>query len=260
MLEFQKNKYIHGNSYRLFLNTELGCASSCSYCYLPSEGFPINASQSETTQTTAKDILDHLLLDPRLILGKKGTIFSIGCFSECWDSRNKQETISLVIGLLSFGNPIQIATKRQINFLDLKSIINSPYWKNQLKIYISSATISNWMTYEKGTTKPDVRFKSFEACKQANIESFLYIKPVLPGITIRDTLEYAALMKKHCIDAVVGDQFFENSESNVGAKSPISLNLTVIPINEANDLRNFLRSYGQVYKNSTETLRIEEAL
>lgn len=257
MLEFQKNKFIHGNSVRLFLNTELGCASSCSYCYLPSEGFPVNASPSETTQTTAKEILEYLSSDPRVITGEDGTIFSIGCFSECWDARNKSETISLIVGLLSFGNPIQLATKRKINFSDLELITNSPCWKNQLKIYISSATISSWHSHEKGTTRPDIRFKSFEACKQADIESFLYIKPVLPGLTIKDAAAYAALMDKYGIAAVVGDQFFENSEKITGSKSPISLNLTVAPINEAKELRDFLRSYGKVYENSTETVKIK---
>ncbi len=251
----QKNlhaKHIYGDSIRLFINTELGCASACSYCYLPVEGFPINASGTDTSCKTAKQILAELEEDERIRRGPQGTIFSIGCFSECWDKKNRKETLALILGLLPYGNPIQMATKRRIRKDDLSDVISSCHWSRQLSIFISSASVSDWKTYERGTTAPKRRFESFSACRDCGVNVFLYIKPVIPNVTINDIAIYGAIMEQYHLTAIVGNQFEKSTD---GLRSPISHSLNVAIHSEVDELREALAVYGKVYANSTDTLR-----
>ena len=48
-----------------------------------------------------------------LKFGKNGTLISFGCYSECWDEKNKPQTIKLIKYFLEKGNQIQVATKNQ---------------------------------------------------------------------------------------------------------------------------------------------------
>lgn len=243
--------FIYGTSTRLFLNTDLGCASSCAYCYLPAIGYSIGARADQRQSIDAKTLLDLLQKDERFIPGENGTILSIGCFSECWDKRNRDETIALVIGLLPSKNPIQLATKREIRRDQLLKITESPDWNSQMHIYISSATVSHWKTHERKTTPPNQRFKSFAACSEIGVSAFLYIKPVLPDITIIDIPIYGALMEEYKVCAVIGDRFEETPTAEL---SPISNQLSVVEHQDVRTIREALKNFGKVYTNSSKTL------
>jgi DNA repair photolyase len=245
--------HIYGDSKRLFLNTELGCASNCSYCYLPIEGYQIGSKVA--LRISATRLLKLLETNMQIVKGVRGTIFSIGCYSECWDSKNRNETIELILGLLSFGNPIQIATKRYIKSTDLLKLIPKQVYPNQLRVYISSATISRWKEYERGTTAPIKRFESFSSCNQLGLSSFLYIKPVLPGITIQDAYKYGEVMQKYNIPAIVGDRFEKDGSDTL---SPISNKLVISPHNDLALLGDILTDFGKVFYNSTDTLAVKE--
>ena len=116
----------------------------------------------------------------------KDTLITLGCFSECFDSKNKIETIKLIKYFLKKGNQIQLSTKKKIDIEDIESFKNLIQYLGQLVIYISSATISKWNIIEKGTDSSNKRFETFEISKKFNISTVLYMKPVLKGITIKD--------------------------------------------------------------------------
>ena len=61
-----ENEYIFGDSNRLFLNTALGCSSACSYCYLPTLGYPISTNNIEL-KISAEHLFNLLKNDKRLI-------------------------------------------------------------------------------------------------------------------------------------------------------------------------------------------------
>ncbi|HEY0939823.1 MAG TPA: hypothetical protein VGE08_06975 [Steroidobacter sp.] len=197
--------------------------------------------------------MDQLEADGRFVRGRDGTVLSIGCFSECWDSATRPKTIRLIQSLLAFDNWIQFATKREIRQDDLLPIIESPDWRRQVVAYLSSATITQWVKFERGTTPPERRFKSFLACEASGIRSCLYVKPVLPGVTILDAGLYGSLMRSHGIDAVVGDIFVPGGGSSEPS-SPISQRLQVSEHADANSMRSALAEYGRVFANSTAHL------
>lgn len=84
-------------------------------------------------------------------------------------------------------------------------------------IYVSSATISEWETIEKGTDAPNKRFNTFEISKVLDIPTVLYMKPILKGITNKDIELYKDMIKKYGVkDIVVGSIFSEEkSEETV---------------------------------------------
>lgn len=248
-----ENLFISGDRSRLFLNLELGCNSSCSYCYLPPEGLQLGKRPVSSLARSPEELLHQLQADGRFVSGRDGTILSIGCFSECWDSATRPRTIRLIQGLLAFDNWIQFATKREIRQVDLLSIIKSPDWRMQAVAYISSATISQWAKFERGTTPPERRFRSFSACKASGVRSCLYVKPVLPGVTILDVDLYGSLMRTHRMDVVVGDLFIPGAPQGE-ASSPISLHLRVSEHADASLIRATLAESGRVFGNSTTHL------
>ena len=138
----------------------------------------------------------------------KDTLITLRCFSECWDNNNKPETIKLIHYFLKRGNQIQLSTKKEISTEEMNQFQNIIQYLGQLMVYVSSATISQWSTLEKGTDKPDKRFNTFEISKQLDIPTVLYIKPILKGITIQDIDLYKKVISKYGIkDVVVGSIF-----------------------------------------------------
>lgn len=243
--------FISGDARRLFLNLELGCGSSCSYCYLPTEGIQTGNRPQTEQRRSVPELLEQLFIDKRFVRGRSGTVLSIGCFSECWDSRTRPETIRLIQNLLPFDNWLQFATKRQITSSDLDAIVLSPYWRRQVVAYISTATISQWNSLERGTSPPVRRFKSFSACVAKDLRACLYVKPVLPGVTLQDVNSYGDIMKKYGVDAVVGELFIADSTP---VPAPISTKLHVAEHPEVIVIRDTLKQFGRVFDSSIQHL------
>lgn len=86
-----------------------------------------------------------------------------------------------------------------------------------------------------------------------SVRSCLYIKPVLPNVTIRDVDLFGEVMMQHNIDAVVGDLFVPGVSTG-DVVSPISRLLHVTEHNDAAKLRNGLAAHGRVFDNSTKHL------
>lgn len=245
--------FIGGDASRLFLNLELGCNSSCSYCYLPSEGIPLGTRPQQSSTRSPEELLDQLRSDSRFMPGRDGTVLSIGCFSECWDSKTRPKTIQLIKALLPFDNWIQFATKREINQHDLRSIVSNSSWREQAVAYVSSATIRQWKKFERGTTRPERRFRSFSACRASGVRTCLYVKPVIPDVTVHDADLYGSLMQSQGVDVVVGDLFVPGLASDA-ALSPISGLLHVAQHPDATLLRRTFSKFGRVFESSTQHL------
>jgi len=242
------NDYIYGNSERIFLNTTLGCKSKCSYCYLPS----LNLVENFKIKITKLIIL--LKENTDFIKGKNGTILAIGCYSECWDIENRKDTINLINKLLYFQNPIQIATKQEVTLFDFNNIkLSDIKYYNHLSIYISSVSITHHNTYEKGTSRPLLRFNSFKIKKKYNIPMYLYLKPIIEKVTIRDIDFYLDLIKEYDIEVIVG-KLFETSGKNLAPISNGILKYSDKINRDYENIFNILKNYTKVYETSIEPI------
>lgn len=238
---------------RLFINTSLGCTANCSYCYLPllnySKGKKLN------TYISANEIIEQIKLYDNFKEGKDGTLISFGCYSECWDEQNKHQTIALIKYFLDKGNPIQISTKKYVDYNDLIDINNSIQYYGQLTIFISSATISEWNKYEKGTTNPIERFKSFEISNKLNIPVILYIKPILYDITLKDVDKYIDVIKKYGIKHVVVGSIIKTNGTGEVAPFVNDNSMYTEPIEQENDIIKSLSTISKVYTKSIHVLK-----
>lgn len=199
------NGYIYAiDNKRIFINTSLGCLGQCEYCYLPKVGY--GNKKDVDKKKNASEIIK--MIEESDIKLDSDTLITIGCYSECWDQYNKDETIKIVKFFLKRGNQVQLSTKMKILESELEELLPLIMYYGQLVIYVSSATISQQEKIEKNTTKITERFSNFEVLKKLNIPSVLYMKPVLEGITIKDLELYKKYINELDIkDVVVGSMF-----------------------------------------------------
>ncbi|MBL1264142.1 hypothetical protein [Candidatus Methylomicrobium oryzae] len=245
-------RFVSGNRNRIFINPALGCQSSCSYCYLEHEGFTLG-QQPSFRETAEKLIYAVYLKDFQP--GKNGTVISIGCFSECWDKSNIEVSKKIISYFLSHGNPVQFATKRSVNPSQIKEILPQILWKGQLTLFVSCASITEWKTYEKGTTNPALRFKHIGNLVELGLMTYIYIKPVIEGVTIKDTNLFLKIALHQKCDVVVGS-LFVYSENKV-PDSPIPS--TQLYIKESIDEINIINAFAgvsKVYRNSIDAVNI----
>ena len=237
---------------RLFINTSLGCTANCAYCYLPTLKY--SKGKKLDNYVTAKKILKDLGNYKELEFGRDGTLISFGCYSECWDERNKKETIKLIKYFLEKGNKIQLSTKKYIDYKELTDISKLIKFYGQLTIFISSATISYSDVLENNTTPPEERFKSFLITKELNIPTILYIKPVLYNITIKDIDLYKEVIKKYNIkDVVVGSIIKTNGKGEV-APFVNDNSMHAEPIEQEKEIISSLKEVCNVYTKSLQVV------
>ena len=195
---------------RIFINTSLGCAGQCAYCYLPKMGY---SNGSDNYRTISAQTIIEFIEKNKLDINQK-TLITLGCYSECWDEYNKNETISLIKYFLKKGNQIQLSTKKQIMKEELTEILPLINYFGQLVIFVSSATISKHDTIEKNTTPISNRFQNFSLFNSLDIPVVLYMKPVLKGITINDLELYKKYIEKYNSLTVLKDNYFSLNFSN----------------------------------------------
>lgn len=235
---------------RIFINTSLGCAGQCAYCYLPKVGYS-NISENYRT-ISAKTIIEFIEKNELDINPK--TLITIGCYSECWDEYNKNETISLIKYFLKKGNQIQLSTKKQIRLEELTEILPLIKYFGQLVIFVSSATISKHDTIEKNTESISDRFQNFSLFNRLNIPAVLYMKPVLNGITINDLELYKKYIEQYKIRDVVVGSIFTNCTSEETVHFSNKNELFYTKNNDEDIIISELSKITNVYKRSSEVM------
>ncbi|CEN89845.1 Radical SAM superfamily [[Clostridium] sordellii] len=244
---------IYGNKERIFINTALGCNSMCSYCYLSDIGI-----DGKVKYFKAEHIIEKIEKMDQFKKGKHGTIISIGCYSECWDNKNKYETIKVIKYFIKTNNYIQLATKREILLEELKEINKLIKYKNQLNIYISIPTISQSDVIEVGTDRVEKRINNFNLKdKLNNINFVLYIKPVIKNVTVLDIDSYISIVKQYNLDVVIGDILTVNSE--IGKVADVGEEMLYEDeVEDAVVIRSKLNEYTKVYEHSTDIIKINK--
>lgn len=238
------------NNNRIFINTCLGCNGGCLYCYLPSLGY--NNKSNDLPVKKASQIIKEIE-ESRININER-TLITIGCFSECWDERNKPQTIELIKYFLQKGNQVQLSTKKQITIEDAKKFQDLIMYRGQFAIYVSSASISQWKQIETNTDEPEKRFETFEISKELNIPTVLYMKPILQGITIKDINLYQEVIKKYGIKDVVVGSIFKEKELEETVHFSDENKLFYNPVSDELEIKRSLRGICNVYSRSSEVM------
>ncbi len=236
---------ISGNSQRIFISTSWGCAFHCKYCYLRQLG--IKGIQQTFTK---EELLENEILDSIYVEGKGGSIITIGCYTECLDDINHDTTMEIIEYFLQKGNYIQISTKKQMQEEDFKFISQHMQYKGQMNLFVSIPTITYAGQFEPDADPPQARIKNFCLAKKYGINSYLYIKPQIDAITIKDVDKYIQLIKKYNIATVVGEYLFPVEE---GKGTEILIGKAYMQENISCDsakIIDILGQYSKVYMHS----------
>jgi len=180
---------------RVFVNPALGCASKCRFCYIEELGF----TALKLSPLTGDDVKHELLNSPHYFPGRHGTLISLSPDTEPFDKRVLAKTLEYIASLSILGNPMQIATRRKIERDTVKKIVNSLKYPDQLTLFVSSSTITHHDSIEPGTTVPAKRFETFGICRDEGLSTCLYLKPVIPCITIQDVDAYIGVINQYAI-------------------------------------------------------------
>ena len=233
------NNYLFAkDNKRLFINTSLGCSGECSYCYLPKLGY---GNKDNNYKTISANNIIEMIEKSNLNL-TKDTLITLGCFSECWDDHNKKETLKIIEYFLKKGNQIQLSTKKKIYSEELSILI----------IFVSSTTISKQSVIEKNTELIEKRFENFEILKSLNIPVVLYMKPILPNITIRDLDLYKNYIEHYNIKDVVVGSIFTSDIANETVHFSNKNELFYNPIKDEDIIISELSKVCNVYRRSTD--------
>lgn len=184
--------------YRVFVDLGTSaCASGCTYCYvLPGRSIPYGWREIESA-------LDGLLESRRFVPGKSGTIITFGGHTEIFRSR---ALIELLIRALprvcQFGNPVQVSTKQFVNEETVRAIQNCGRYVGQISLFVSCASISTAILFERAADPPRKRWATFSNLRIAGLPCSLLIKPWLGGTTRRDLMGLARIAADFSLDAV----------------------------------------------------------
>jgi DNA repair photolyase len=180
---------------RVFVNPALGCASKCRFCYIEELGF----TALKLSPFSGDDVKRELLKTPEFFPGRQGTLISLSPNTEPFDNRVLAKTLEYIASLSTLGNPMQIATRRKIERDTARKIVDSLEYPHQLTLFVSSCTITYHDTIEPGTTTPAKRFETFGVCRDEGLPTCLYLKPVIPGVTIKDVDAYIRVINQYAI-------------------------------------------------------------
>lgn len=245
------NGYLYAvDNKRVFINISIGCTGSCSYCYLPKMGYS-NKEKVKSTKT-AEEIID--MINNSSIKFNKNTLITIGCFSECFDDFNKEETIKIIKYFLDKGNQIQLSTKKRIKFDDIQRILPLIKYYGQFIVFISSATILMHDLIEKNTDKPEIRFKNFKY--NYYFPTVLYMKPILKNITYKDIHLYKQYIRQYNIKYVIVGSIFTETLSSETVHFSNANKLFYNEIDDESEIINELKNICNVYKRSTEVVAL----
>lgn len=241
---------INGNKERIFVSVTYGCRYNCRYCYLNDMG--INDIQQIFTK---EDLLDELHRTGIYTSGRNGNTISFGCYTECLDELSRGTCIDLMGYFLKQGNYVQISTKKQIHDDELKFLAKNIQFQDQMNIYVSLPTLKYSTIYEPNAEKVEFRIRNLNIKNKFNINTFLYIKPVIEGITIQDKEKYAELVEKHKIPVVIGDMLHPTCEDTGNEFLLGKTKMKIYKNKDSEKLKEYLKEYAPVYNHSDDFIR-----
>ncbi len=236
--------YAYGDDKRIFVNTAIGCEGKCFYCYLSELNI-----DSSVKVIKADKIIERVNNMECYKEGQQGSIISIGCYSECMDSKCIEETKKVVKYFLKKGNYVQLSTKQVIpkKFFDMA--FEEKIFLENMVVYVSIPVYTGAEYLEKGTAPPKERCYNFEICRKKGIKTALYVKPYLEKYTEKDLEVFLEIINKYNVPVIVGDYL---SAKDKGIMAQVGEGELYEQLSQKNKFVEKLKPYAKVYEHSTD--------
>lgn len=162
-----------------------GCTYECKYCYIYDMGF-----ENKLTPYPLNNIqLVYALLSNKwFIPGERGTYLAIGSITEPFHSLIRDRTIEYIEAIYTYlGNPTQFSTKQYIDPGTARKIAEIS--KGKISPLVTIVSFKHYEEIEPRAPKPDLRLESIKNLKEAGLKPFIFLRPIIPGITEHEVAE-----------------------------------------------------------------------
>lgn len=194
---------------RVFIDTQQHCSGGCLYCYAPD--FEEKESLARTYFESGAETAQAVAGGPHFHTGIYGTAVSLGCYADPLHLTSYKSTLEVLPHLMALGNPIQMASKCFVGSAGMAhQIAAAQQYPGQFTLLVTITTFSHAAEFEPGAPTPQRRLEILDAFQQAGVNTALFIKPMLPGITEYEVEVFAAAMQKYSIPACVIGLFYAN--------------------------------------------------
>jgi len=178
------------------VHTGIGCDYACKYCYIYDMGFPAKVSPYPLS---ALQLVFALASNPYVVPMR--TFAAYGSVTEPFHpvtSRRAAEYIVEVYRHLSL--PSQVSTKGVIDEEVIKMLgVGDP----KLNILVTVVTIYRAAALEPRAPPPKARLESASRAAKAGFPLYLFVRPIIPGVTDREFKEILEAAESYGIRGLV---------------------------------------------------------
>ena len=177
------------------------CPFNCVYFYIEEMGFKFK--ETEPYPLSGKELALALLYNPSFVPGRNGTFIALGSIVDPFYPTVKEKTFEFIKTISTFlGNPIQFSTKM---YLDEESVsrLREVVGKNPLSPLITIITINKAKQIEPKAISPELRFRTIENLRDFGFKPFVFIRPIIPGITDEEIDSILTSSKEYGAEGIV---------------------------------------------------------
>lgn len=178
------------------IHTGIGCSYVCSYCYIFDMGFPAKVSPYPLTST---ELVYALLNNPYVVPYR--TFAAFGSVTEPFLAETRGKTIDYMASIYKWLHlPSQISTKA---FIDNELAKKLKEVEPNVSILVTLVTILKSSELEPLAPKPLDRLNGVSIASRHGLNVYLFIRPIIPGITDKEIDMIARLGVEHGAKGIV---------------------------------------------------------
>lgn len=177
----------------------LGCPYQCKYCYIYDMGFSVSVSPYPLT---GLQLVYSLLSNECFVPGTRGTYLAIGSVTEPLHPIVKSRTFEYIEAIYNYlSNPVQFSTKSYISSKDAEKLAELS--GQRISPLVTVATLEAHKELEPYAPPVERRLEAIRNLREAGLQPFLFLRPIIPGITEREYREIVDLAVEYGAVGVV---------------------------------------------------------
>jgi len=177
------------------------CPLACSYCYIEEMGFQFK--KTEPYPLTPEETILALLYNPAFIPGRLGTFIALGSIVDPFYPSIRSNTLQFIKLIAEhLKNPTQFSTKLYLDELFVGNLRDA-VGKETLSPLVTIITTKASHKLEPKAPTPLLRFRTIENLHNAGFKPFIFIRPIIPGVTDLDANEILEMGVSHKTEGIV---------------------------------------------------------
>jgi len=181
------------------VHTAIGCVYQCRYCYIYDMGFK---REIKPYPLRALQLVYALLSNKYFIPGLRGTYLAVGSVSEPFHPAVVNRTLEYIEAFYKYlGNPVQFSTKSYLTRQICEKLATVS--AGRISPLVTIVSLAESRSLEPHAPSPEKRFESIRNLREAGLKPFLFLRPIIPGLTEKEFREIIDLAVEHGAAGVV---------------------------------------------------------